>query len=249
MLATALAGSTLWAWRHPATLPWLLAHVPGLQAQGVQGSLASGQLQIDQLDWQLPAGAGRLRLWQLQIDGAGLVLWPRPGAQALLRLGRVQAARAQYDSPPPLQVDAHPLLRGLQASLALGADGGRLHRVDSLQGVLETGTAAAPAPVQVSGQWQIGTAAPLAMQGQLQARRLAAPAWQATLSGQGPLAAWQADLQLRGDAPATGTAPRVQAQATVQPFAAWPLGKLRLQTDALDLTAAAPVAAAGQRPP
>ena len=53
----------------------------------VQGSLASGQLQIDQLDWQLPAGAGRLRLWQLQIDGAGLVLWPRPGAQALLRLG------------------------------------------------------------------------------------------------------------------------------------------------------------------
>ena len=266
VLATALAGSTLWAWRHPATLPWLLAHVPGLQAQGVQGSLASGQLQIDQLDWQLPAGAGRLRLWQLQIDGAGLVLWPRPGAQALLRLGRVQAARAQYDSPPPsgqplqapaslqlpidlvlprlaidqLQVDALPPVRGLQASLALGADGGRLHRVDSLQGVLETGTAAAPAPVQVSGQWQIGTAAPLAMQGQLQARRLAAPAWQATLSGQGPLAAWQADLQLRGDAPATGTAPRVQAQATVQPFAAWPLGKLRLQTDALDLATLSP---------
>jgi translocation and assembly module TamB len=266
VLATALAGSAWWAWRHPAALPWLLAHVPGLLAQGVQGSLASGRLQIDQLDWQLPAGGGRLRLWALQIDGGGLVLWPRPGAQALLRLGRVQAARAQFDSPPPsgrplqapadlrlpidlvlsqlaiaeLQVDALPPLRGLQASLALGADGGRLHRVGSLQVVLETGTADAPAPVQVTGQWQIGTAAPMAMQGRIQAQRQAAPAWQATLAGQGPLVGWQADLQLRGDAAAHGTAPHMQARATVQPFAAWPLGTLQLQTDALDLAALSP---------
>jgi translocation and assembly module TamB len=265
-LVAALAGSAWWAWRHPAALPWLLTHVPGLTATGVRGSLAGGQLQIDQLDWQLPGQAGRLRLWQLQVDGARLVLWPRPGAQALLRLDRVQAARARYDSPPPsgqplqppahlrlpvdlvlpqlaiddLQIDTLPAVRQLRASLSLGADGGRLHRVDGLQLVLETGSDGAPAPVQLSGSVQIGTAAPLALQGQLQAQRQAAPAWQATLAAQGPLAALQATLQLRGDGPAGAPAPSLQAQATVQPFAAWPLGTLQLQTEALDLASLSP---------
>ena len=265
-LLAALAASAWLAWRHPAALPWLLQRLPGLQASGVSGSLATGRLQIDQLDWQLPARAGRLRLWQVQIDGASLVLWPRPGTQALLRMGRVQAARAQYDSPPPsgqalqapadlrlpidlalqqlvidhLQVDALPPLRQLRAGLALGADNGRLHRVDGLQLLLETGTAAVPAPVQLAGQLQITTAAPLVVQASLQAQRQAAPAWQATLSAQGPLAALQAELQLDADAQTGSAAPRLQARATLQPFAAWPLGTLQLQTEALDLAALSP---------
>ncbi len=281
LLLAGLAGSAWWAWRSPAALPWVLQHVPGLQAAGVTGSLASGRLQIAQLDWQLPTQAGRLRLWQVDVDGARVVLWPRPGAQALVQLGRLQAARAQYDSPPPsgqplqapvdlrlpidlavqqlaidaLQIDALPPVRQLRGAVALGADSGRQHRVDGLQLELETGTAAAPAPVQLAGQLQIGTAAPLAVQARLQAsspgmspgapgsaqpRRQAVPPWQATLSAQGPLAALQAELQLRGDAPAGGTAPQLQARATVQPFAAWPLGTLQLQTAGLDLAALSP---------
>ena len=47
----ALAGATWQAWRSPATLPWLLQQVPGLQAHGVRGSLADRRLQIDRLDW------------------------------------------------------------------------------------------------------------------------------------------------------------------------------------------------------
>lgn len=266
LLVAGVAGSAWWAWRHPAALPWLLAHVPGLQASGVRGSLAAGTLQIDQLDWQLPAQAGRLRLWQLQIDGQGLVLWPRPGTLALLRLDRLHATRAQYDSPPPsgqplqppaqlrlpidlalqqlridaLQIDALPPVRQLQAGLQLGADGGRLHRVDGLQLVLETGTSAAPAPVALSGRLQIGTAAPLALQADLQARRDGAPAWQATLTARGPLAQLETTLQLRGEATAGAAAPTLQAQATVLPFAPWPLGALQLQTEALDLAALSP---------
>jgi len=266
-----LGGSAWLAWRSPAALPWLLQRLPGLQVEGVQGSLASGQLQIGRVDWQLPAAAGRLQLWGLQIDGASLLLWPRPGAQAAVRLARVQVARAQYDSPPPsgqplrppanlqwpvdlavpqlvvdaLQIDALPAVRQLRAGLVLGADNGRLHRVDSLQLVLETGTAATPAPVAVGGQLQIGTAAPLAVQASLQARRGLAPAWQATLSASGPLANLQADASLAGAAPASGqqaagAAPSLQAVGKLQPFAAWPLGALQLQTTALNLAALSP---------
>jgi translocation and assembly module TamB len=281
LLLAGLAGSAWWVWRSPAALPWVLQNVPGLQAAGVTGSLASGRLQIAQLDWQLPTQAGRLRLWQVDVDGARVVLWPRPGAQALVQVGRLQAERAQYDSPPPsgqplqapadlrlpidlavqqlaiddLQIDALPPVRQLRATVALGADSGRQHRVDGLQLALETGTAATPAPVKLAGQLQIGTAAPLAVQARLQAsspgmapgapgsaqpRRQAVPPWQATLSAQGPLAALQTELQLRGDAPAGGTAPQLQARATVQPFAAWPLGTLQLQTAGLDLAALSP---------
>ena len=270
VVLVALSGSAWLAWRSPAALPWLLQRLPGLQVEGVQGSLASGQLQIGRLDWQLPAAAGRLQLWGLQIDGASLVLWPRPGAQAALRLGRVQAARAQYDSPPPsgqplrppanlqwpmdlavpqlaveaLQIDALPAVHQLRAGLVLGADNGRLHRVDSLQLVLETGTADRPAPVAVGGQLQIGTAAPMAVQASLRARRDLAPAWRATLAASGPLATLQADATLAGAWPTSGqpagTSPSLQAHGTLQPFAAWPLGALQLQTAALDLAALSP---------
>lgn len=286
VLLVALGGSAWWAWRHPAALPWVLQRVPGLQAAGVTGSLASGTLQIARLDWQLPAQAGRLRLWQLSVDGARVVLWPRPGAQALVQVGRLQAARVQYDSPPPsgqplqapphlrlpidlavqalaigtLQIDALPPVRQLRAAIALGADSGSQHRVDGLQLVLDTGTAAAPATVQVAGQLLIGTGTPLQVQARLQASspgsprgmppgmtpgtpqppRHAVPAWQATLTAQGPLATLQAELQLSADAPAGASAPGLQARATVQPFATWPLGALQLQTTGLDLAALSP---------
>jgi translocation and assembly module TamB len=282
LLLAGLAGSAWWAWRHPAALPWVLQHVPGLQATGVTGSLASGRLQIARLDWQLPAQAGRLRLSQLDIDGTRVVLWPRPGAQAMVQVGRLQAERVQYDSPPPsgqplqapphlrlpidltvqqliidrLQIDALPPVRQLRAAVALGANGGSQHRVDGLQLELDTGTAAAPAPVQLAGQLQIGTAAPLAVQARLQAsspgllptaatgsappQRQVAPPWRATLSAQGPLAALQAELQLIGDGRAGTTPPQLQARATVRPFAAWPLGMLQLQTAGLNLAALSP---------
>jgi translocation and assembly module TamB len=287
LLLAVLGGSAWLAWRHPAALPWLLQRLPGLQTHEVRGSLASGQLQIGRLDWQLPANAGRLQLWDLQIAGARLVLWPRPGAQAALTLRRVQAARAQYDSPPAsgqplqaptslrlpidlvlqqlavdaLQIDALPAMRQLRASLVLGADGGRLHRVTGLQLQLETGTAEAPAPLALAGQLQIGTDAPLDLVASLQARRdatqatpatpatpaasatpatSATPAWQATLAARGPLARLQAEARLSGAAPANGSAPSLQASGTLLPFASWPLGALQLQTEGLDLAVLSP---------
>ena len=291
LVAAGLGGGAWLAWRHPATLPWLLQRVPGLQVQDVRGALAGGTLQIGRLDWQLPAQAGRLRLWDLQVDGASLVLWPRPGAQAALRLGRVQAARAQYTSPPPsgqplqppaslqlpidldlqqltvqaLQVDALPAMHTLRASLQLGADAGRQHRLVLQQLVLDVGTAGTPAAVTLAGQLQIGTSGTLPLQARLTANQDARPAtapaaaagvaagdrpanrpaalqaWQATLTADGPLQALQARLQLAGTTTTPGAAPlQLQASGTVLPFAAWPLGALQLSTEALDLAALSP---------
>ena len=262
----ALAGATWHAWRSPATLPWLLQQVPGMQVHGVQGTLADRRLQVERLDWQLPGGAGRLQLWQLDLEAGSLVLLPRSGTWAALRLKQVQAARAQFDSPPPdgkpltppdslqlpvdlqidrlgigaLQIDAQPAITGLQAALSLGADGGTRHRIDGLQLVLETGSATAPAPLALRGKLDIGTAAPLPVDARIEAdapARDALPAWQGRVKLQGPLTKLQADMALSGTTP---DAPKLQASSTLLPFAAWPLGALDLRTEALNLAALSP---------
>ena len=71
-------GALWWTWSQPAALPWLLQHVPGLSAQGVQGTLRQGTLRIDRLSLQLPADNGRLRASGLRLDGLALRLRPRP---------------------------------------------------------------------------------------------------------------------------------------------------------------------------
>lgn len=262
----ALAGATWQAWRSPATLPWLLQQVPGLQVHGVQGTLADRRLQVERLDWQLPGGFGRLQLWNLDLEASGLRLLPRSGTLAALHLARLQAARAQFDSPPPdgkpltaptslqlpvdlqidqlgiaaLQVDAQPVITGLQAALMLGAEGGSRHTVDGLRLVLDTGSADAPAPLALRGRLAIGTTAPLPVDALVEAEapaRGAVPAWQGRIVLKGPLAQLQADAALSGAAPA---APKLQARGTLLPFAAWPLGALDLRTEALDLAALSP---------
>ena len=260
-----VGGAALVAWRHEAVLPWLLQRVPGLQASGVQGTLATGSLRIAKLDWQLPGNAGRLQLWQLQVDDGRMALLPRPGVQGAVLLGRVQAARLQFDSPPPsgkpllapadlhlpidlridqlqiaeVQIDQWPVVRQASAALSLGAKAGLQHRIDDLSLTLEAGSAEASQPVQVSGSLAIGTAAPLEVTADLQARRQVAPAWQGTLKASGPLARLAAEARLtgepRGDAAANATPPSLQARAVLLPFAPWPLGALSLQTQALDL--------------
>lgn len=227
-----LAGGAAWLWRQPAALPWLLARVPGLAVQGVQGTLAEGRLRIDALDWQLPGQAGRLRLGAVAVDGLALRWHPRPGSWLALQAQRVQAARLDFDSGPPsttplappatlrlpldlavdalaidrLRIDALPLLQGLRARLTLGADQGARHRVDELALTLDAGTAEAPAPLQLQGGLTLGADAPLALQAALQLRRDGgAWPWQARLQAQGPLAGFDAEAVLRG-APAAGPA-------------------------------------------
>ena len=261
LIGSLVAGAAWLAWRHEATLAWVLQQVPGMRASGVVGTLASGRLQIAHLDWQLPGGAGHLQLWQLQIEGAHADVQPRPGVLVGLKLGQVRASRLQFDSGPPSgqplkppadlqlpvdlqvaqlqiaesQIDQWPALRQLQARLALGAEQGRLHQIDALSLTLDSGRADAPAPVQVQGSVQIGTQLPFKVQARLSADRQAAPGWQAQAQATGPLTRLATEVSLKGIAPAGGSAASLQASAQVQPFAAWPLGDLLLTTQALDL--------------
>ena len=270
----AVIGALWWTWSQPAALPWLLQHVPGLSAQGVQGTLRQGTLRIEMLALQLPADNGRLRASGLRLDGLALRLRPRPGVQAGMTLRALQIDRLQFDSGAPsgqplqlpanlhlpidlridqltigeLRIDQQPPLRRLTAALALGADGGRLHRLDRASGVLDLGSADAPAPLAWQADLQIGTDAPLPLQATVAVQHAATarrPAWQATLRSNGPLARLDTTLQLAGQPPAgparPGTAaPTLQAHATVLPFAPWPLADLTLQTEALDLAALSP---------
>ena len=270
VLALTAAGGVLWwAWHHEAALPWLLQRVPGLAAQGVQGTLQAGTQRIARLDYQLPGDLGRLRIDGLQLDGLSLHLWPRPGQPLGLTLRTLAAERVQFDSGPPsgqplqapahlrlpldlqiaalsiasLHIDQQPPLRALRAAVSLGADGGRAHRLTGATALLDLGNGDAPAPVQLQAELQIGTEAPLPLQARLVAQRMASadkPGWLATLHGDGPLERLSTSVQLSGEARAGAASQTLQARATLLPFASWPLADLVLQTQALDLAALSP---------
>jgi translocation and assembly module TamB len=239
----------------PAALPLALQAVPGLTTRGVTGTLAGGDLHIDHLDWALPAHSGRLQIDDLTVRG--LTARRAPHAQAWLALGwqQLQAADVRYTSPPPtgkppvvptnlqlplaitdapvaigtLRIDDLPPLTSAQARLSVGANGGREHRLDALSGVVEQ--------ARVQGHATLGALAPLPLSAALEAASDAEPPWQASAQAEGPLARLQTRLRLRSAQP---NGPSLSADATVLPFAPWPLAALALQTQALDLAALSP---------
>lgn len=292
-LALVLALAAAWWWQRPASLPWLLGQVPGLQVQGVQGTPGGTTWRIARLDWTLPAQAGSLHLEDLVLRREAIVWRPHARARLGIRFGELQVALLQYRRGPPsaspappvdlqlpftlqvgqlrigrLEVDDLPPLQQVQAQLDLGAEAGSLHRVEAFSAMLDA--------VRLSGRAQVGSAAPLTTQLKLDAQGTArAPdgsslPWQADANAQGPLARLEVAVQLQGQPGSTPTPPRpgranvaagantgaatgatagpaaaaqpprLQARATVAPFANWPLAALRLQTQALDLSALSP---------
>ncbi|MBL0088172.1 MAG: translocation/assembly module TamB domain-containing protein [Ideonella sp.] len=243
------------AWQSTATLPWVLAHVPGLQADGVQGSLAGRDLRIQQLRWMLPASKGELTITGLSVSGVQVQPWWQPAlhggawAQVTLQSARVDSigfrSGPPTDAPPPtslrlpvqlrvdtlqiaqLTVNDLPPVRSLQASLDLGADHGATHRVQLGQLVLEK--------ARVSGTLQLGADGPMPLSAQLQALATEGRPWQAQLSATGPLARLQLEAQVQGEARGGPVAPAAQASATLQTWAAWPLAALQLRTRQFDL--------------
>ncbi len=260
--------------QHPRSLPWLLLQVPGLTVDGVQGTLADGQMQIRSLVWQ-PAGAGAPDRAgpRLQIDGLRLHFdpprWnPFPGAWLSLHLPLVTADTLVWRSAPAgdtplqrpadlrlplalqidalrigmLQIDQQPPLTGCAARLALGDKRGTEHRIGGL--------ACRWQQIELSGEAQIASQGSLALQAQLAARQLGQSPWTGQLALAGPIDAVQASLQWARQPtpptpgqpapPAVASAANLSAQATLRPFAAWPLGDLTLATQSLDLSSLQP---------
>ncbi len=165
----------------------------------------------------------------------------------------------------PIELDLHALrvgtvhvtalgeepLRDLEARLQLGADGGASHRIDGITFAWDR--------VKVHGDARISTAPPFGVEAQLalspreMTPREIAPGqippgerqsdsvlagFDGTLTLAGPLDALALKADLRGSGRVQGaTAQSLVLEATLKPFAPWPLATLAAQTQALDLAA------------
>jgi translocation and assembly module TamB len=245
------------AWHSPSSLPWLLQQVPGLQVQGLRGSLDGSELTADRIDWTLPGGAGTLQIERLAISGLEWQAWWRPeehgGAWASMTIRALRASAVTFRSGAPapqkpsaptslrlpialqvgdavidrLQVDALPSVRAIHAALKLGTAQGTAHELTLAGADLEN--------AHVEGRLRVGADAPLQVAMQLQARSIQGAAWRAQAGLAGPVGRLHADAELQGEARGSHAAPSAKASATLQPWAAWPLADLRLQTRQLDL--------------
>lgn len=236
-----------------------------LRAQRLRYTLGAGVLELQdvrldglQREWHLWPAAGepwlRLRLAGLQ---AGQARWtsapapatPEPASAPPTDLRLPFALTVDQARIGRLQVDGGLPLEDIAARVALNAAqpaGGPVHRLDSV--TLRS------ARWRADGSLQIGADAPMPVQArvQLHSAEGAATAWQAEASAEGPLARLQARAHLAGAAESATAAsaadrgapptppPSLDAQATVLPFAPWPLGDLTLRTEHLDLAALHP---------
>jgi translocation and assembly module TamB len=255
VLVLLLIGTAAWLVRSDTGSAWLIGRMPGLRIEGLRGSLLGSELSADRL--RLELSGARLELTRVRLAGldwgwqrptranapwlnislaelsAASAHWqsapstpgPRPAAPASLRLPvTLTLGAAAVDA---LQIDQLPPVSGVQLrGLAIGADDGGRHELQRL--ALRTDR------VNAEVAASLHTDAPLRMklQGKAQSLDGAATPWRATVSLDGPLARLQAKAHLAGDA---DRGPTLDAEATLTPFDAWPLGALDLRTRDLDL--------------
>ena len=256
-------------WRSEGGTRWLLAHVPGLTVVDVRGSFGGGDLRIGSL--RAVEGSVQVDVTNLHIAGLDLRWRPHPGAWlgASFTAWDADAVRiTPLPSPTPkpaaaaptslrspvalevarlhvgsLAIADSPPLRDVQAALAIGADGGRQHRVDHLRFgwervvaeasvvaqtdaplALDVTLAAHDAPQEASPAASAASAAPL-------------PHWAASAALRGPLEGFDVVANLRGEPRGGHMAPQASASAHVTPFAALPVSAVLVDTNELDLRA------------
>jgi translocation and assembly module TamB len=260
-IACVAVGGALW--RSEGGTRWLLQHVPGLTVVDVQGSFGGGSLRIGSL--RAIESSVQVDVANLAVTGLDLRWHPHPGAWigASFSAWTADAVRitplpsktpgavtvpASLRSPVTLDVASvrvaslaiadNPPLSDVRAALAIGADGGALHRVDHLRFAWEH--------VQAEASLQARADAPLELDVRLEAHDAApAPAasaaplphWAASASLRGPLEGFDVVANLRGEPRAGRAAPRASASAHVTPFAALPVSAVLVDTDELDLRA------------
>ena len=256
-LLAGLAGTAAWVWQTEAGWRWLYARVPGLDVVQPQGRPVSGAFSARELRWTSPGGA-RLVVRDLAWRELSWHWRPHAGAWLGVRLDAPRAASVEWQSGPAapeaerprsappedlrlplelvvaglaverLQLDALPPLSGLGADLHLGADEGRVHRLGRLVLAWPGGSVRASAEAATDAGRAISARADAA------AAEGAVRPWQATLAVAGTLPRLQLAATLTG---AGGAA--LAADATLAPFAPWPLAALQARADALDLSALA----------
>jgi translocation and assembly module TamB len=239
------------AWTTEPPLAWLLARVPGLTVEGLRGTLRQGDFTVRRVDWRLADGA-RLRIDDLHLEG---LAWRDLYA---MRLRSARAERVQFDSGPPsgkkptpptqltlpirfevlslqagtVQIDQLQPMRRVAGALALGDEAGARHRVELKAMDWES--------ARLQGSLEIGTTGALDLKSQLQARAIDGGLWSAQASASGPLQKLAVFASAEGRTSPQASPLSLQAQATVAPFAAWPLAALKVHTRQFDLSALSP---------
>ncbi len=270
MLVGVAAAGLAWLWHSDGAWQRAAALLPGLTLEGAAGRPMGGPFALRRLQWE--GGGTRVLVEGLAWDDASWSWRPHAGAWLALALQRPRAARVQVlqTAPPPapaaplqapaslqlpLEVRAPGLrigsielpgqvpLTDVAADLHIGAAAGEEHRVEQLkltrEGLLLTGRAV------------IGTRGALPLQAQLDAATVPDAATargaqvSAELRAEGPLR--RLDLRARlavAAAGAPGAGAEADVQATLAPFAPWPVLALAAQARNLDLSTLAPGAPA-----
>ena len=249
-LSLASAGAALGVLlRTDAGSAWVLSQVPGLVLEQPQGRVFGGEFSAQRVAFA--AGARAVVLHRLAWRDTHWAWRPHDGAWFGLQVHgltvqRVEVGASTDTAPaaPPrslrlpvallldglavgrVDVDGRELASDVAARVELGHGHGSEHRVEQL--VLRTARA------QVQGRLQIGADAPFAVDATLAARSAdgAAWPWQAQARARGPLAAL--DVQAGLTSPRSAGA-QFDAQATLAPFAAWPLAALQARATDIDL--------------
>lgn len=264
-LLSTLTGGLYWAAFTPGGTAWLLANLArmgiGISATEPKGALVGDfsaqqvvvdirgtKVVIDEPAWQA-----------LGVSYAGFA-----GAWATLDVTSLKARRVTLTLPPPndkpltlprnlglpftlhvhqLQVDEVHLpwltqpFRDVHAEVQLGAEQGALHRVDGLRVRLD--------PLQIEGNGRIATSGEMPLEVDLRAAqdpRAAGPAlptwaktlradWRAQLKAKGPLARIDLEAMLRAQGQ------QFDGTGTYAMLEHWPLPRLDLRTQSLDLSA------------
>ncbi len=254
LVVGAAAAAVVWLLSSEDGTAWLLARLPGVQANGVRGALLSPRWEVERLTIEIGGGLKSVHIENAVAEG---LRWSwRPDGQAWvgvqvtrLTARRVLLATGTAKSPGPPASIASPLLaviealeideftigtlaplRNVKARGTLGALGGTLHRIDALAFDAER--------VHGEASGEIGTARPfeLSARAALRPRDVAPSAqWAAQLVARGALERFAASATLRGTAREGHAAPSLDLAATIASFARWPIASLKGNTDALDL--------------
>lgn len=262
----ALGTAANWMLRHEAGTAWLLARIPRLHIEGLQGALLSERWQIERL--RVDVGGGLRAVIIDGIDAQGLRWgWDTSQPRWLsLQMARITARSVvlelgQGDGKPaqvpkqirlPLAIAARQLEVGelrignlpawRQITAVAGVEHGEeAYRLDDLAFEWDR--------LRFRGQARLGSVKPLQLtvQGRVRTGEGAedTPEWVHDWSGDltidGPLERFDARATLHGQVPERGgpgrEPPMLEASVTVTPFAPWALASLGARTQGLDLAA------------
>ena len=258
LVVAAGAGAAAWLLRSEDGSRWLLSRVPGVQLQGLQGALLSDHFAAERLVIRWGGGQQSVTIDGLRAEGVRWRWHPAPGAWLGLQAERLQARKVDVQTGPPgpqpatlprtldaplrlqaarvqvaeLQIDRLPPMRQVDGNaVRLWEPGGREYEAAGVSLDWER--------AHIDGTVSLGAHPPFTLQVQAKARSTGdGPEWSADVRAAGPLARFDLDATLRGQPARRGAAaPALDLQALITPLDAWPLARLRLRTQALDLSA------------